>query len=73
MSRHGAIFSYLEGRYNTIRLHSSLGYRSPLEFENLNAKTKPYRHAGCPPPGSVIVVPGDPLLVREQPAAQHYW
>lgn len=27
------IFSYIEGYYNRIRLHSSLGYKSPIEFE----------------------------------------
>jgi len=27
------IFSYIEGYYNRIRKHSSLGYRSPIEFE----------------------------------------
>lgn len=27
------IFSYIEGYYNRIRRHSSLGYKSPLEFE----------------------------------------
>lgn len=27
-------FSYIEGYYNRIRLHSSLGYRSPIQFEN---------------------------------------
>ena len=27
------IFTYIEGYYNRIRLHSSLGYLSPLEFE----------------------------------------
>lgn len=28
------IFSFIEGYYNRVRLHSSLGYKSPLEFEN---------------------------------------
>jgi transposase InsO family protein len=27
------IFSYIEGYYNRVRRHSSLGYLSPLEFE----------------------------------------
>lgn len=27
------VFSYIEGYYNRIRLHSGIGYRSPLEFE----------------------------------------
>ena len=35
------IFSYIEGYYNRIRLHSGIGYKSPLEFENeLNLKNK---------------------------------
>lgn len=35
------IFSYIEGYYNRIRLHSGLGYKSPLEFEKeLNLKNK---------------------------------
>jgi transposase InsO family protein len=33
------IFSYIEGYYNRVRLHSSLGYKSPLEYE-LGLKTK---------------------------------
>ncbi len=30
-----AVFSYIEGWYNTRRLHSSLNYRSPAEYEAL--------------------------------------
>jgi putative transposase len=28
-----ACFSYIEGWYNPVRLHSALGYRSPLTYE----------------------------------------
>ncbi len=35
------VFSYIEGYYNRIRLHSGLGYQSPLEFEkHLEIKNK---------------------------------
>jgi transposase InsO family protein len=27
------IFEYIEGFHNTVRLHSTLGYLSPVEFE----------------------------------------
>jgi putative transposase len=30
------IFEYIEMYYNTIRIHSSLSYKSPTEFERLN-------------------------------------
>lgn len=33
------IFSYIESYYNRVRLHSSLGYKSPLEFDH-ELKTK---------------------------------
>jgi len=36
-TRHQAtlmIFDYIEGFYNRTRTHSSLGYKSPLEFES---------------------------------------
>lgn len=29
----GDIFKWIEGWYNTQRLHSALGYMSPVEFE----------------------------------------
>jgi transposase InsO family protein len=32
-SLHRAVFDYIEGWYNTRRLHSSLGYLSPAEYE----------------------------------------
>ena len=31
------IVSYIEGFYNVTRRHSTLGYRSPLEFEQASA------------------------------------
>ncbi|MFA6962603.1 MAG: integrase core domain-containing protein [Opitutaceae bacterium] len=32
-----AIFDYIEGFYNRTRLHSALGFKSPLDYEsNLN-------------------------------------
>ena len=31
------IFAYIEGFYNTRRRHSALGYRSPIEFEQITA------------------------------------
>jgi putative transposase len=32
-----ALFSYLDGYYNTLRTHSTLGYKTPLEFEQIGA------------------------------------
>jgi putative transposase len=34
-----AVFEYIEGWYNTRRLHSSLGYRSPAEYEAIHQET----------------------------------
>jgi putative transposase len=33
-----AVFSYVEGFYNPVRLHSALGYRSPITFEQEHRK-----------------------------------
>jgi transposase InsO family protein len=33
------IFSYIEGYYNRVRLHSGLGYKNPTEYE-MELKTK---------------------------------
>lgn len=31
-----ACFRYIEGFYNPVRLHSALGYRSPITYEKEN-------------------------------------
>ena len=28
-----AVFTFIEGFHNTVRLHSALGYRSPIRYE----------------------------------------
>jgi transposase InsO family protein len=33
---HRAVFEYIEGWYNTRRLHSALGYMSPAKYEALH-------------------------------------
>ena len=35
-----AMFDYIETFYNPIRLHSTLGYRSPVEYERMNKEEK---------------------------------
>ena len=36
-----AVFDYIEGFYNRKRLHSSLGYKTPMEVEAEWAATQP--------------------------------
>lgn len=36
------LFEYVEGYYNTIRKHSALGYKSPIEFEQESVKASPH-------------------------------
>jgi putative transposase len=35
-----AVFDYIETFYNPIRLHSTLGYLSPVEYERMNEEEK---------------------------------
>ncbi len=39
-------FSYIDGYYNRVRLHSAIGYKSPMEFER-ELKTKSERRSTC--------------------------
>jgi putative transposase len=45
------LFWFLEGWYNVRRLHSSIGYRSPLEFEDLYTKNHTASPCGLPTVG----------------------
>jgi transposase InsO family protein len=38
---HRAVFDYIEGWYNTRRLHSALGYLSPAEYESIHHHAAP--------------------------------
>jgi len=38
---HRAVFDYIEGWYNTRRLHSALGYLSPSEYESIHHNAAP--------------------------------
>jgi putative transposase len=35
-----AVFDYIETFYNPVRLHSTLGYRSPIEYEKITNEQK---------------------------------
>jgi transposase InsO family protein len=38
---HQAVFNYIEGWYNTRRLHSALGYLSPASYQNIHHTAHP--------------------------------
>jgi len=38
-----AIFEFIEGWYNPRRLHSAIGYRSPIDYENTAHQNTWYR------------------------------
>ena len=54
-----AIFGYIEGWYNPRRRHSSIGYESPISFEEEHAK----KAAACPATGGTATfdAPGTAL------------
>ena len=43
-----AIFDFLEGWYNPLRRHSSLGYVSPIQFESKNGPSQPMENLWIP-------------------------
>lgn len=48
-----AVFQFIEGWYNTARLHSSLGFVSPIAFEKAHAKVANAGATTSPQPSAV--------------------
>lgn len=57
-----AIFSYIEAWYNPVRLHSALGYRSPMTFEK-ESTPKTRQHCVIPKPPDCPPIRGNPFLI----------
>ena len=51
-----AVFDYINGWYNKVRIHSKLGYLSPNEFEEENVKNKgvPFNSLKCTKTPSIL-------------------
>jgi transposase InsO family protein len=64
------LFSFAESSYNIHRPHSSIGYCSPLEFENLHARDQGLSPRGLPNAGQHRGRAGDPPPGDGQPAIQ---
>lgn len=58
-----ACFSYIEGWYNPVRLHSGLGYRSPMTYE-ANRQTAE-AHTWIPSPQTVHEIGSTPNGVNQ--------
>ena len=50
-----AVFEWIEGWYNPHRRHSSLGYRSPVNFERAYAQSLAWRQSFCRLPAADLV------------------
>jgi transposase InsO family protein len=56
-----AVFAWIEGWYNRRRLHSTLGYRSPADYENATLG-----HSGSGLAASRLA--HSPIMIKEQAA-----
>ncbi len=63
-----AVFEYIEGWYNPRRLHSAIGYRSPIAFERAHSHRSDRAPASIPQEiPKLSVSPQTPLRARPQP------